>query len=98
MNHPVSQRIWVASQNSPITDEQLKRLENLVPKNQRGFETKLAYEVLAFYTEGEWDNCQTEPQLRKCIFAKFRDYQQAEDYAQRLLFSGTYYFKVLLRK
>lgn len=61
------------------------------------FSKQLDYEVLAFATREEFENCTTETEIKKRIHAKFRDYQDAFDYAHRLGNSNVYYYKVILR-
>jgi len=99
MNYPVDQKLWVAAQNAPISDEDLARLTNLVHPDQRYSEKRCVYEVVVFHTEQEWNNANVESEIKKRIWAKFRIYYDAEHYAQRLLLSpNPYYFKVILRR
>lgn len=98
MTYPPTNRVWVHTQNKPITDEQLKRLTILVQPNERRLEKRTAYEILVFITETEWNNCQDEKEMKKRIFAKFRSYNDAEEYGQKLILNNLAYFKVLLRK
>lgn len=98
MNYPPTTKIWIHHNNAPITNEMLERLTILVEPKERSFEKQTAYEVLAFVTQFEWDSCEDEKEMKKRIFAKFRSYDDAEHYAQRLLCGNVHYHKVLLRK
>ena len=75
-----------------------ERFENLVPAEKRNCLAKgLDYEVLLFATKVEWESCETEKELKKRIWAKFRDYDAAVAYAGRVMAGNTHYHKVLLR-
>ncbi len=97
-SHPVDRKIWVAAEQAPISEEALERLVILVPPKERNLRKRCEFEVLAFVTEHEWDTCEDEAEMKKRIRAKFRSYDEAEEYAQKTLLSThSYYFKVLLR-
>lgn len=86
--------------NGPISDEDLKRLTILVPPKERHLRKKCEYEVLVFHTPADWDKCQDEAGMKRHIQAKFRDYEEAEHYAQCLLvqrYHPVHYHKVVLR-
>ena len=72
-------------------------VENLVPLHLVGtMQKRTAFEVLLFYTQNEYQECQTEADFKKAIYAKFRDYQEALDYARKQA-RNTCYYKVILR-
>lgn len=97
MAYPLTTKIWLAGKDRPINDEELSRLDVLVPPQERTVRKKCDYEVLAFVTEHEWDTCNLESEMKKRIRAKFREYDHAEEYAQKLLIRSPYYHKVILR-
>jgi hypothetical protein len=67
----------------------LSRLDVIVPENQRTLRDCPEYEVLCFYTEAEWDRFRhTEGSGRKWVWATFRAWDDAEQYAQSLLLPG----------
>ena len=75
-----------------------RQVTNLVPKDKVDcLAKKLDYEVLGFYTQFEFETCETEKEMKKHIMAKFRAYDDALDYANRLLKARVYYDKVILR-
>lgn len=84
-------------QSEPQEPSDKERFVNLVPSTERGLRKRCDYEVLGFYTRGQWDNCVSEKDIKACIQAKFRDYDDAEEYAKKLLTRSPYFFKVLLR-
>jgi len=98
MNYPPTTKIWIHRHDAPISNETLERLLILVEPKERSLEKRTAYEVLAFVTEFEWESCEEEKEMKKRIFAKFRSYDDAEAYAQRLVSGNTHYHKVVLRK
>lgn len=98
MNYAPTTKVWVHGRNTPISNEELDRLAILVEPKERSLEKRTAYEVLAFVTEFEWESCEDEKEMKKRIHAKFRSYDDAEYYAQKLLLGNAHYFKVVLRK
>jgi hypothetical protein len=98
MNYAPTTKIWIQRNNAPISNETLERLTILVEPKERSLEKRTAYEVLAFVTEFEWETCNDEKEMKQRIFAKFRFYDDAEEYAQRLVSGNTYYHTVVLRK
>ena len=71
-------------------------LLNLVPPaKQDHLAKKLEYEVLVFYTKLEYETCELESEFKKKIFAKFRDYNYAMEFANRIKFKG--YHLIMVR-
>ena len=72
-------------------------LQNLVPNNDRDhLKKRCDYEVLCFYTNQEYQETPNEEKyLRKKIFAKFRDYQEALEYAKKKSKEPIYYLVIL---
>lgn len=95
--YSVQTKIWIAADNTPISDETLKRLTVLVPPKARTLRKRCEYEILVFVTECEWDTAEDETEMKKRIWAKFRSYDDAEQYAQQLLVKQPYFHKVVLR-
>lgn len=71
-------------------------LENLVPKKERDHLMKnCSYEVLCFYTFHEFNETNTESEMKKKIFAKFRDYNDALEYAEKQSEQNCFYHVIL---
>jgi hypothetical protein len=73
-------------------------VENLVPPEKRdhlGPIGKTPYEVLLFVTRREYLNIGNVKNTTKRIYAKFRDYQEALEYAQKKAVDPTYYHVIL---
>lgn len=69
---------------------------NLVPREKRGCLAKcLAYEVLVFHPDHEYQTT-TEDDSKKKIVAKFRDYDDALEFAHEQSLKA-YYTRVVLR-
>lgn len=81
-----------------ISGEELDRIDNLTPRNMIDtLQKQCKFEVLVFYTQHEYDTTLREVDLKKKIFAKFRDYNAAEAYAQQLIMGNVHLYKVVIR-
>ncbi len=91
MSYPIQLR------HQNITNEQLARIDNLVPPDDQRLHKTTTVEVLTFVTQFEWETTNREVDMKKKIAAKFRSYEDAEEYAQKLVMRAPYYFKVVIR-
>jgi hypothetical protein len=81
-----------------LTDEQERRIQILMDPGMVGrLLSRCAYEVLVYHTQFEFETTNEESEARKKIRAKFRAYDEAEEYAQWLVMKNASYFRVILR-
>lgn len=72
------------------------RIDNQVDEHDKKLHKTCKVEVLAFVTNIEYENS-TVLTLSHKIMAKFRDYNEAVDYAEKLAQGNVYYEKIIIR-